>query len=142
MKKNIFIFACATALFFFACSSNGGKENDKSNVEKNDSGKFAQIKFDTAVYNFGTIMQGEQVSYNFNFTNIGNSDLIIDKLETSCGCTVPEYDKKPVPAGKRGFVRVRFDSDGKSGNMYKTVKISTNGKDPIYELVITGKVKE
>ena len=87
------------------------------------------------------ILQGEQVSTEFKFTNTGEADLIISKIETSCGCTVPEYDKDPVKPGERGSVRVRFDSNGKSGTQYKTIRIFSNSKEEIFELVVTGEVK-
>ena len=78
-----------------------------------------------------------------SFTNVGNADIIISKVETSCGCTIPEYDKKPVAPGNVGTIRVRFDSSNKSGTQYKTIKLFSNCKDnEIFELVITGEVQD
>ena len=99
------------------------------------------IEFDTAVFDFGTILQGEQVGTTFTFKNTGKADLIIRKVETSCGCTVPEYDRAPVAPGMKGTIRVRFDSDGKEGAQYKTIKVVSNCKDNIFELVLKGTVK-
>ena len=100
-----------------------------------------EIEFDTAVFDFGTILQGEQVGTTFTFKNTGKADLIIRKVETSCGCTVPEYDRAPVAPGMKGTIRVRFDSDGKEGAQYKTIKVVSNCKDNIFELVLKGTVK-
>lgn len=106
-----------------------------------DTASYPVIEFDEAVFDFGTILQGEQVSTTFTFRNTGKADLIIQKTETSCGCTVPEYDRKPVAPGATGTIRVRFDSDNKEGAQYKTIKVKTNCKDNVFELVLKGTVK-
>jgi len=106
-----------------------------------DTASYPVIEFDEAVFDFGTILQGEQVSTTFTFRNTGKADLIIQKTETSCGCTVPEYDRKPITPGATGTIRVRFDSDNKEGAQYKTIKVKTNCKDNIFELVLKGTVK-
>ena len=123
-----------------AGSSNNNQQQQAETVATEDVNGYPEIKFDTAVYNFGKILQGEQTSYNFKFKNTGNKNLIIQKVETSCGCTVPEYDKSPVSPNGTGTIKVRFDSNGKSGTQYKTIKVTTNCKDNIFDLVITGEV--
>jgi len=141
-KAYILTFAAASALALFSCTgSQTGQTNTSTKDTVQDSTTGPIIKFDTAVFNFGRILQGEQVSTVFKFTNIGDADLIIQKVETSCGCTVPEYDRAPVKPGQNGTIRVRFDSDGKEGSQYKTVKITSNCKDNIFDLVVIGEVE-
>ena len=136
IRNLIFILCC----LIFAFQSCGGNANQQQQTNEVDTAEYPLIVFDTTVYNFGKILEGEQVSYKFDFVNAGKKDLVIEKIETSCGCTVPEYDKKPVKPGERGFVRVRFDSSNKEGTVYKTVKVTSNCKDKILELVITGQI--
>jgi len=137
---------CVASLLIMACSG-GGKGNAAQSADGTDTSlaasdaKGPRIEFDTAVFSFGRILQGEQVSTVFKFTNTGDADLIIHKVETSCGCTVPEYDRKPVAPGQQGAIRVRFDSDGKEGAQYKIVKVTSNCKDNIFELVVRGEVE-
>ena len=135
------IYIAAIAVMAAACQSAPTGTKIKVGEETVDTTKKASFLFDTTVFDFGTILQGEQVSSEFKFTNTGDADLIISKIETSCGCTVPEYDKDPVKPGERGSVRVRFDSNGKSGTQYKTIRIFSNSKEEIFELVVTGEVK-
>ncbi|MBR6277307.1 MAG: DUF1573 domain-containing protein [Bacteroidales bacterium] len=138
MKINfIIILAVFFLAAFFSCSSNNTANNSAAQI---DTTAFPEIDFDTAVFNFGKVLQGEQVSYTFKFKNTGKADLLIQKVETSCGCTVPEYDKKPVVPGGEGYIKVRFDSSGKEGSQYKTVKVISNCVDNIFDLVITGEV--
>ncbi len=140
MNVRFFILILFVAtIFVSACSGSGSSKEKKVDT---DTVAYAEIKFDTTVYNFGKILEGEQVTYKFDFTNIGKKSLVIEKVETSCGCTVPEYDKKPVEPGQRGYVRVKFDSSNKEGTVYKTVKITSNCKERVVELVITGQIAE
>lgn len=128
-----------------SCGGNNANSGTQSASSADSSTKDTtlqpEIKFDTAVFDFGTILQGEQVGTTFTFKNTGKADLIIRKVETSCGCTVPEYDRAPVAPGMKGTIRVRFDSDGKEGAQYKTIKVVSNCKDNIFELVLKGTVK-
>ncbi|MBQ9213834.1 MAG: DUF1573 domain-containing protein [Bacteroidales bacterium] len=145
MKNNLscFVFLFSLLLTIFSCGSGKNTNNNSAEnaLNQEDTLKFPQIEFDTAVFNFGKILQGEQVSYVFKFQNTGQADLMIQKVETSCGCTVPEFSKTPVKPGEKGEIRVRFDSHGKDGTQYKTVKVISNCKDNIFDLVVTGVVE-
>ena len=142
-KNLLMMFALCASIATVSCAGSGNNNNQQQAAETvttDDVNGYPEIKFDTAVYNFGKILQGEQTSYDFKFRNTGNKNLIIQKVETSCGCTVPEYDRSPVSPNGTGSIRVRFDSNGKSGTQYKTIKVTTNCKDNIFDLVITGEV--
>ena len=137
MKHLIYIVAAMAA----CTSAPQGNQTAEQQQSTDSIVKKGSFKFDTTVFNFGNILEGEQVSTEFVYTNVGDADIIISKIETSCGCTVPEYDKDPVKPGNRGSIRVRFDSNGKSGTQYKTIRIFSNSEEDIFELVITGEVK-
>ena len=74
------------------------------------NGKITTIKFDEMSYAWGKIKEGEKMTHNFKFTNTGNNDLIISDARGSCGCTVPEWPKEPIKAGKSAEIKVIFDS--------------------------------
>lgn len=93
---------------------------------KSDAENIPVFKFDTDNHEFGEINQGEVVSYNFKFKNIGKAPLIVSSASASCGCTVPEYSKDPVLAGQEGFIKVTFNSEGKHGMVSKTVTLLAN----------------
>ena len=58
----------------------------------NAQDKVAKIKFETETIDYGTIEKGADGVRVFKFTNVGDAPLIISKVKSSCGCTVP---KKP-----------------------------------------------
>ena len=69
--------------------------------------KPAEIKFDKLTHDFGTFSEKNPVvSCTFTFTNVGETNLVINQAVASCGCTVPEYSKEPIPAGGKGTFQV------------------------------------
>jgi hypothetical protein len=101
----------------------------------------ASISFKEESFNFGSIKAADgPVNHVFEFTNTGSTPLIIQNVETSCGCTTPEWTKQPVLAGAKGHIKVSFNPEGRSGAIDKTITISSNAtKSPVY-LKITGSI--
>jgi hypothetical protein len=106
------------------------------------SAKTTTIKFDELTHDWGSIKEGEKMTHIFKFKNTGSNDLIISDARGSCGCTVPEWPKEPIKAGKTGELKVVFDSNGKPGAQSKTVTVTANTDPANTMLVIKGNVKE
>lgn len=105
-----------------------------------DSSKVPEFYFAETSHHFGEIHEGEKVSYIFKFKNVGGSQLVITQAKGSCGCTVPEYSKNPVPVGGEGEIKVTFDSNGRSGMESKTVTILANTIPATKVLTISAEV--
>ena len=93
-------------------------------------------------YNFGSIAEGDKVEYNFRFKNTGKKPLVITNASASCGCTVPEKPEKPVLPGETSFIKVVFNSKGKSGHQDKSIIVSSNAKPSFPDLMLSGEVKQ
>ncbi len=52
-------------------------------------------------HDFGTIFQGENVRHAFVFTNSGDAPLTVEKVSSSCGCTVALASAKVLAAGNQ-----------------------------------------
>ena len=100
-----------------------------------------EFKFEVEEYNFGTIKQGESVTYDFSFSNTGKDPLIISEAHGSCGCTVPVWPKEPIKKGDKGQIKVTFNSTGKMGMQDKTVTITSNAKGGQKVLHLKGNVE-
>jgi hypothetical protein len=100
--------------------------NPNSASGKSDLGSLPVIQFDETEHDFGRMIEGETVSYAFNFKNSGKSDLIIADVSTSCGCTVPSYPKTPIRPGESGTVKVAFNSNGRRGFQNKNIVVVSN----------------
>lgn len=99
-----------------------------------------EIEFDTTRHNFGNLVAGEIVVYNFDFTNTGASDFIINRAESDCGCVRVTYSKQTVKPGERGTIEVEFNTAGLFGREYKNIEINGNCPESKH-LVIFAKVK-
>jgi hypothetical protein len=93
-------------------------------------------------YNFGMITEGEIVTYNFRFKNIGTKPLIVTNATASCGCTVPEKPEAPIQPGEESFIKVKFNSEKRVGQAHKTVTVTSNAQPAFPELLLTGEVME
>lgn len=98
-------------------------------VAAEDSDSAARIEFQEQKHDFGTIGEnGGPVSCEFTYTNTGSSPLLILNAAASCGCTRPEYSKKPLAAGKSGKIKVTYLPKGRPGEFNKTIIVRTNDK--------------
>jgi len=110
------------------------------NADEVDTAKLPIMTFEKDFHDFGKITAGEKVTYSFKFSNTGKSDLIISTAAGSCGCTVPEFPKEPIKPGKTGYIKVQFNSEGRSGVQEKQVTIVANTIPNTNELKIRSEV--
>lgn len=133
MQKISFILILLLGMTLVSCNNDSTKKLDtdvvnnfKSASEGDKVYNSPRITFKKAEHDFGKIIQGEFVRYSYRYTNTGKADLIISKVSTSCGCTVPTYSKQPLAPGKSNMIEVIFDTRGKKGIQNKTVTILAN----------------
>lgn len=101
------------------------------------------LTLDKASHDFGTITQGDVVEKVFTFTNTGNQPLIITNVQTSCGCTTPEWPRNPIMPGGKGEIKVGFNSAGKMNAQNKKLPIISNAvNDPAISFTTTVMAKE
>jgi len=131
MKKLLFALLM-TAGILVSCDNSEKKistevvNSPNSAVVKANAGEMPVMEFEETTHDFGKIIQGEKVSYTFKFKNVGESDLLISKVSTSCGCTATDYPKDPVEPGETGKIVVTFDSHNKKGFQNKTATVLAN----------------
>jgi len=102
--------------------------------------KVAKIEFKTEVIDYGTIEKGADGVRVFEFTNTGNAPLIITKVKSSCGCTIPSKPKGPILPGETGKISVKYDTN-RVMPIRKTITVSTNAANaPTIALKIKGLV--
>ena len=105
--------------------------------EKADE-RMPKMVFENSNQDFGTIVQGTSVTHTFKFTNEGDADLIISFAKGSCGCTIPEWPKRPIKPGQSGEITVVFNSQGKRDAQNKKVNITANTKPTINVIALKG----
>lgn len=98
-----------------------------------------EFQFEKETINYGKIGKNANGVKTFVFTNIGNQPIIIDNIQSACGCTVPEKPEKPIMPGEKGEIKVSYDTST-PGGFSKTITIFSNAKVPRKQLKIKGYV--
>jgi len=97
------------------------------------------IKFDKLVHDYGEIQQHADGRCEFKFTNNGKEPLILSNVRSTCGCTVPEWPRKPIMPGKSDVVKVKYDTK-RVGPINKSIYVYSNATKPTITLRIKGKI--
>ncbi len=97
------------------------------------------INVEQTEIDMGTLQQGKPQTVIFKLKNTGNHPLFIKHVESSCGCTVPEWTKKPVNPGNAAEIKVTYDAEY-PGRFIKQIKVFCNTDKGIVELRIFGEV--
>ncbi len=119
---------------------------DGNVILKTDTTKKAsapKIYFPENEHDFGKVKEGKSVDFTFKFMNKGNSLLEIKSVNTSCGCTAAVLSDKKINPGKEGSIRVEFDSTHKSGEVTRTIAVTSNDpEEPNKILIIKADVQK
>lgn len=151
--SKIFVFFLVTA--FFSCQKNdsGEKTIDEIQTEgkissiirspvsatgPKDTVNVARMEFEETVYLFDTVDEGDIVKHTFHFTNTGKVPLIINDAHSTCGCTVPKWPKNPISPGRKGTIKVEFNTLNKTKQQEKPVIINANTYPSVTKLYLKG----
>ena len=140
MKNLCFlIFACGLLMYSCDIRKKDAKPTN-TNVTKQVTSDPTTVEIIDSVYDFGTINEGDIIEFSFRFKNTGNKPLEIADAKASCGCTVPEKPTAPIKPGEMGFIKVKFNSDRKPGEAYKSITVTSNAMPEFPELYLKGTV--
>ena len=103
-----------------------------------DTVNVAKMEFNETVYLFDTVKEGDIVKHTFHFTNTGKVPLIINDAHSTCGCTVPKWPKNPISPGRKGTIKVEFNTKSKTNQQEKPVIISANTYPSVTKLYLKG----
>lgn len=131
MKKIICILITVICAISFALQAQ----------ESNKKAKEPEITFEQIVYNYGHIYQGDNGVCEFVFKNTGKANLVLTNVHSSCGCTVPEWPKETIAPGKKGSIKVKYDTQ-RLGTISKTITVESNATNNRIVLSIKGKISE
>lgn len=101
--------------------------------------KVAKIEFKTDVIDYGIIEKGADGVRVFEFTNTGNAPLIITKVSSTCGCTIPKKPEGPILPGDKGEIQVKYNTQ-LVNPIRKTITVISNADTPTIALKIKGDV--
>lgn len=99
------------------------------------------LSFESDKWDFGEIAEdGGKVENSFHFKNNLSKPVVILDIKSGCGCTTPEYSRKPVMPGESGKVKIIFDPMNRPGYFTKSVMVTTSASQEPLRLTVQGKV--
>ena len=101
---------------------------------------YPKFEWEETSHDFGNIELNKPVSFEFEFTNKGQAFLVISNVVASCGCTVAQYTKTPVPPNGKGMVKATYDA-ANPGVFNKSITVTANVEGGPETLYIKGVVK-
>ncbi len=101
--------------------------------------KQAKVEFKKVEIDYGTVNKGANGTRVFEFTNTGDAPLIINRVKSSCGCTIPSKPTQPILPGQSDKIIVKYNTSH-VGPFRKTVTVYSNAKNNVVILKIKGKV--
>ena len=130
-------------LFMLACSG----QNDSQGLDAGDLGESPEdsssqplMSFLSMSHDFGTIIEGEMVVCYFDYENSGERELVIKSVETTCGCTTPDWSREPLKQGEKERLKIIFDAKGRSGAQRKVVTVASNASNSPLRLTIRANI--
>src|SRR6185436_8743292 len=76
-------------------------------------------------HNFSKIPQGKPVYYIFELTNTGKTELKLNDVHASCGCTTPGWSRDPIAPGAIAQIKVGYNA-AMEGQFEKYINITYN----------------
>lgn len=124
-------------LLFIAFVTLSINAQDVKPVEKAVDPNAPVFEFESDVIDYGKLEVAADGVRIFKFKNIGKSPLVISRIQSSCGCTVPEKPEKPIMPGASGEIKVKYDTN-RQGGFSKEITVFSNASEPEKKLRIKG----
>jgi len=87
---------------------------------------------------FGDIDRGTVLEKIIKLRNVGDTTLVIQKVEASCGCTGTLVSQDRIQPGETGEVKITFKSGGFSGPVHKSITVVSNSaREERYPIAFT-----
>jgi hypothetical protein len=135
MRKIFALFLFSFLVFQFTCAEARTGPSDKA-------GYYAENNIaDPNEWDFGRVRQGAVLKHDFTLKNETGGILKITGINTSCGCTASQAEKKSLASGESTVINVAFNSKGYSGAVKQFIYVNTdNAGLPVIRFVIKAEV--
>ena len=101
--------------------------------------KGQEIWFEETLHDYGEILQESDGTWSFQFKNLGKDAIVINRVRSTCGCTVPEWPREPIEPGSSGTITVQYNT-ALTGTFLKSVHVYSTAANSPVKLQIKGKV--
>ena len=99
------------------------------------------VTFFEISHDFGTLKKGKTYKYDFEYTNNGESPVVILDVKAGCTCTKVKWSKKPLKKEEKEELTVSYAARD-TGAFRKDITIKTSAPSTDIVLVINGVVEK
>jgi rhodanese-related sulfurtransferase len=100
-----------------------------------------RIAVDLQIYNYSDTVSGIAIVHTFVLSNVGDQELVISKVETSCHCTTTQLASTRLSPGSTLPLLVVFDTSDFVGFTQREITVSSNDPlTPQLQLQLTGRL--
>jgi hypothetical protein len=102
-----------------------------------DEAKGPRIDVEQEIADFGQVKPKSIHSFVYKFKNTGSEKLVISRVQSTCGCSVPELKQKEYAPGESGQIKTTYTAPTREGATTKHLYIHSNDSvNPRYPLII------
>ncbi len=99
-----------------------------NNYATTHASTYSAVKWKADVVDLGEIPQGKPVTIEFEFTNTSDAAVIVTNAQASCGCTVADFPKQPIAAGKTAKITATYNAAA-MGAFTKNVTVTIQNEE-------------
>jgi hypothetical protein len=124
-KKYVYIFSNDPnqAQLRLSFQANVISEDETNKIDK------PSIQLSQYNHNFGNVTEGEKLEAFIEVKNIGTSQLNIEQIKSSCGCTAALMSTKKLLPNESDKLKIIFDTKNLSGQVARTVTLFSNDSE-------------
>ena len=111
----------------------------KQSTEQKARAGGEEIWFEESMHDYGEIQVGSDGTWSFVFKNLGEDAIVINRVRSTCGCTIPAWPKEPVAPGDTGRITVEYNT-AQTGTFLKSVYVYSSAANSPVKLQIKGRV--
>lgn len=92
-----------------------------------------RLALDPESWDFGRTLKNRVLEKQFTLKNVGDTDLVIDKISTTCGCAAALLSERTLRPGQSATLKVTFETRDFEGRVERKVLLrsSDRARDPL-----------
>lgn len=99
-----------------------------------------RLVFDVSAHDFGKVAGDAPLVCQFTFKNMGSEKLVINAINTGCGCTAAKLAKMEFAPGEGESIEITYNPKG-SGRQQRSIHVNSNdSQQPNMQLTISAQV--
>jgi hypothetical protein len=85
-----------------------------------------RIALEPAHIDFGRVLQGRTLTRQILIRNLGDQDLLIEGVKSTCDCALALPESRRIPPGRSAPLRVRLETRATRGRLVRSLQVKSN----------------